>query len=106
MVRGVEIGELLEGGVKVLVQTYGMHLPEYVTLPLHHRNPMVTGTSVLGVKFDGGVILAADMLGSYGSMARFRNIPRLMKVNDNMVLGASGDYADYQYLKQAIEQMM
>ncbi|XP_060676512.1 proteasome subunit beta type-4 [Hemiscyllium ocellatum] len=69
-------------------------------------NPMVTGTSVLGVKFDGGVILAADMLGSYGSMARFRNIPRLMKVNDNTVLGASGDYADYQYLKQAIEQMM
>ncbi|XP_062897789.1 proteasome subunit beta type-4 [Mobula hypostoma] len=69
-------------------------------------SPMVTGTSVLGVKFDGGVIIAADMLGSYGSLARFRNIPRLMKVNDNTVLGASGDYADYQHLKQAIEQMM
>lgn len=41
---------------------------------------MVTGTSVLGVKFTGGVILAADMLGSYGSLARFRNISRLMKV--------------------------
>ncbi|XP_059836194.1 proteasome subunit beta type-4 [Hypanus sabinus] len=69
-------------------------------------SPMVTGTSVLGVKFDGGVIIAADMLGSYGSLARFRNIPRLMKVNDSTVLGASGDYADYQHLKQAIEQMM
>lgn len=44
------------------------------------RNPMVTGTSVLGVKFTGGVIIAADMLGSYGSLARFRNISRLMKV--------------------------
>lgn len=43
-------------------------------------NPMVTGTSVLGVKFTGGVIIAADMLGSYGSLARFRNISRLMKV--------------------------
>lgn len=41
---------------------------------------MVTGTSVLGVKFTGGVIIAADMLGSYGSLARFRNISRLMKV--------------------------
>ncbi|XP_069796295.1 proteasome subunit beta type-4 [Narcine bancroftii] len=69
-------------------------------------NPIVTGTSVLGVKFDGGVILAADMLGSYGSLARFRNISRLMKVNDTTVLGASGDYADYQHLKQVIEQMM
>ncbi|XP_048476322.1 proteasome subunit beta type-4 [Rhincodon typus] len=81
----------------------GSELPGVVS---HTLSPMVTGTSVLGVKFDGGVILAADMLGSYGSMARFRNISRLMKVNDNTVLGASGDYADYQYLKQAIEQMM
>ncbi|XP_078390188.1 proteasome subunit beta type-4 [Cetorhinus maximus] len=72
----------------------------------HTLSPMVTGTSVLGAKFDGGVILAADMLGSYGSMARFRNISRLMKVNNSTILGASGDYADYQYLKHAIEQMM
>uniref|UniRef100_A0A8C4ISF7 Proteasome subunit beta n=1 Tax=Dicentrarchus labrax TaxID=13489 RepID=A0A8C4ISF7_DICLA len=72
----------------------------------HTLNPMVTGTSVLGVKFTGGVIIAADMLGSYGSLARFRNISRLMKVNGNTILGASGDYADYQYLKQIIEQMV
>ncbi|KAI2652860.1 hypothetical protein H4Q32_006174 [Labeo rohita] len=72
----------------------------------HTLNPMVTGTSVLGVKFTGGVIIAADMLGSYGSLARFRNISRLMKVNKNTILGASGDYADYQYLKQVIEQMV
>ncbi|CAI5798577.1 proteasome subunit beta type-4 [Podarcis lilfordi] len=67
---------------------------------------MVTGTSVLGVKFNGGVMIAADMLGSYGSLARFRNISRIMKVNDSTVLGASGDYADFQYLKQVIEQMV
>ncbi|XP_063296301.1 proteasome subunit beta type-4 [Pelobates fuscus] len=72
----------------------------------HTLNPMVTGTSVLGVKFDGGVIIAADMLGSYGSLARFRNISRLMKVNSCTMLGASGDYADYQYLKQVIDQMI
>ncbi|XP_047460716.1 proteasome subunit beta type-4 [Mugil cephalus] len=72
----------------------------------HTLNPMVTGTSVLGVKFSGGVVIAADMLGSYGSLARFRNISRLMKVNNNTILGASGDYADYQYLKQVIEQMV
>ncbi|KAM9838920.1 proteasome subunit beta type-4 [Aulostomus maculatus] len=72
----------------------------------HTLNPMVTGTSVLGVKFTGGVVIAADMLGSYGSLARFRNISRLMKVNNSTILGASGDYADYQYLKQVIEQMV
>ncbi|CAI9613072.1 unnamed protein product [Staurois parvus] len=72
----------------------------------HTLNPMVTGTSVLGVKFDGGVIMAADMLGSYGSLARFRNISRMMKVNSCTMLGASGDYADYQHLKQVLEQMV
>ncbi|MBN3279488.1 PSB4 protein, partial [Polyodon spathula] len=69
-------------------------------------NPMITGTSVLGVKFDGGVIIALDMLGSYGSLARFRNISRLTKVNSSTILGASGDYADYQHLKQVLEQMV
>ncbi|XP_037120066.1 proteasome subunit beta type-4 [Syngnathus acus] len=72
----------------------------------HTMTPMVTGSSVLAVKFDGGVVMAADMLGSYGSLARFRNISRLMKVNNSTILGASGDYADYQYLKQVIEQMV
>ncbi|KAM4690897.1 proteasome subunit beta type-4 [Rhinophrynus dorsalis] len=75
--------------------------------PVRHTvNPMVTGTSVLGVKFVGGVIIAADMLGSYGSLARFRNISRIMKVNPCTILGASGDYADYQHLKKAIDQMI
>ncbi|CAD5122829.1 DgyrCDS11233 [Dimorphilus gyrociliatus] len=66
--------------------------------------PTVTGTSVLGVKFDGGVIIGADNLGSYGSLARFRGCERVMKVNDTTILGASGDYADYQHLKGIIEQ--
>ncbi|XP_025214641.1 proteasome subunit beta type-4 isoform X1 [Theropithecus gelada] len=70
------------------------------------RNPMVTGTSVLGVKFEGGVVIAADMLGSYGSLARFRNISRIMRVNNSTMLGASGDYADFQYLKQVLGQMV
>ncbi|XP_023726239.1 proteasome subunit beta type-4 [Cryptotermes secundus] len=66
--------------------------------------PITTGTSVLGITFEGGVAIAADILGSYGSLARFRNCPRIMHVNDNIILGAGGDYADYQYLKDVIEQ--
>jgi len=67
-------------------------------------NPMVTGTSVLGVKFDKGVILACDTLGSYGSMARFCNISRMLRVNDTTVMGTGGDYADFQFIKSIIEQ--
>ena len=68
--------------------------------------PSVTGTSVLGLKFDGGVIIAADTLGSYGSMARFRNLSRVMKVNDYTVMSAAGDYADFQYLGDEIRSMV
>lgn len=84
----------------------GFFPPTHPLLLRFPRSPMVTGTSVLGLKFNGGVMIAADMLGSYGSLARFRNISRIMKVNDCTVLGASGDYADFQYLKQVIEQMV
>lgn len=68
--------------------------------------PMVTGTSVLGVKFNGGVVIAADMLGSYGSLARFPGVSRISKINDITVVGASGDYADFQYLTEVLDTMM
>lgn len=64
---------------------------------------MVTGTSVLGVTFEGGVMLAADTLGSYGSLARFRSISRVRKVTDSCIVAASGDYADFQYMERLFE---
>ena len=68
------------------------------------RHPMTTGSSVLGLKFTGGVMIAADTLGSYGSLARFRDCERVMKVNNNTMLGCSGDYADFQFLQNIIKQ--
>ncbi|XP_058799138.1 proteasome subunit beta type-4 [Phymastichus coffea] len=70
----------------------------------HTLSPSVTGTSVLGIHFKDGVIIAADVLGSYGSLAKYRNCERVIKINNNIILGAGGDYADYQYLKSIIEQ--
>jgi hypothetical protein len=43
----------------------------------HTTHPIVTGTSVLGLVYDGGVLLAADTLLSYGSMAKAQNVQRL-----------------------------
>lgn len=68
------------------------------------QNPMVTGTSVLGIKFNKGVMIAADTLGSFGSLARFRKLDRIMEVNKQIILGAGGDYADFQYLSDVIKQ--
>jgi len=65
---------------------------------------LVTGTSVVGICFDKGVVIAADLLGSYGSMAQIRKLPRVFKVNDTTVIGGSGDYADFQYLHEIIKE--
>ena len=91
---------------------------------------MVTGTSVLGVTINDGVMLAADTLGwysnttcttnvhmhtyltvyaplgSYGSLARFRSVSRLKKVTDGCVVAASGDYADFQFLERALDSLV
>jgi 20S proteasome subunit beta 7 len=65
---------------------------------------MITGTSVLGICFDGGVLIAADLLGSYGSSAYFRNLQRVFKVNETTVIGGAGDYADYQHVLEIIQE--
>ena len=65
---------------------------------------MVSGSSVIGIQFDGGVMIAADTLGSYGSLARYRNCSRIIKVNETTIMGAGGDYADFQFLRDIIEQ--
>jgi len=70
----------------------------------HTMSPMSTGSSVIAVMYDGGIVMAADKLASYGSMARFRNIERVFKANDKAVLGFGGDIADYQFIRDVIEQ--
>ncbi|KAK8405114.1 hypothetical protein O3P69_001594 [Scylla paramamosain] len=70
----------------------------------HTMYPSTSGTSVVGLVYDGGVMVAADSLGSYGSLARFRNVKRLFRVTDKAVLACSGDIADYQFIREVIEQ--
>jgi len=67
------------------------------------RTPVVTGSSVAAFVFNGGVILAADVLGSYGSLAKYRNLPRIHQVNDRTILALGGDLSDADYIKEAID---
>ncbi|KAI8977250.1 nucleophile aminohydrolase [Mycotypha africana] len=70
------------------------------------QQPLVTGTSVLAFKYRDGIMMAADMLGSYGSLARFRDIKRLYPVGEHTVVGASGDISDYQYIQHLLDSIM
>lgn len=69
------------------------------------QSPAVTGTSVLGLKFDSGVVLAADNLASYGSLARFNDVKRLRPFAGSSVVGFSGDVSDMQYLDRHLGEL-
>jgi hypothetical protein len=66
---------------------------------------VVTGSSVLGVKCSDGVVLASDTLGSYGSMARYRDLRRMVQVTDELVIGAGGEYSDFQAIIEMLEEI-
>merc|ERR1711991_784845 len=66
-----------------------MNVPGRGGAKQHTQSPIVTGSSVIGIKYADGVVLAADTLTSYGSLARFRDMERLAKVGDQTVVGIS-----------------
>lgn len=70
------------------------------------QQPIVTGTSVLAVKYKDGIMMTTDCLASYGSLARFRNVERMLKVGDSTIIGASGDMSDFQYIKHLMDTLM
>ncbi|KAJ7567705.1 hypothetical protein O6H91_01G002600 [Diphasiastrum complanatum] len=72
----------------------------------HTQYPYVTGTSVLGIKYKDGVLLAADMAGSYGSTVRYKSIHRLKAVGSHAVLGASGEISDFQQVTQYLDELV
>jgi len=67
--------------------------------------PMVTGGSVVAVKYAGGVLVAADTLGFYGSLARYDKIRRMeaVGVRKDTLVAAGGDLSDYQYIVKTVE---
>ncbi|KAG9246676.1 nucleophile aminohydrolase [Calycina marina] len=71
----------------------------------HTQSPIVTGTSVIALKFKDGVVIAADNLASYGSLARFTDVKRLRSFADSSIVGFGGDVSDMQYLDRLLSSL-
>lgn len=69
------------------------------------QQPIVTGTSVIAIKYKDGIIMAADNLASYGSLARFDDLERLIKVGKDTIVGVSGDISDLQQIERTLDQL-
>ncbi|KAM5554605.1 proteasome subunit beta type-4 [Rosa sericea] len=68
-------------------------------------NPYVTGTSVVALKYKDGVLMAADMGGSYGSTLRYKSIERMKPIGKHSLLGASGEISDFQELLRYLDEL-
>lgn len=69
----------------------------------HTSRPIVTGTSVLGLKYKDGVLLAADTLCSYGSMAKYKDARRLVSISSKTLIGGGGEYSDFQTISEKLK---
>jgi len=69
------------------------------------QDPIVTGTSILGIKYKDGVMLAGDTLASYGSLARFADVQRIVPVGKFTLVGGSGDLSDFQYILKLLSEL-
>ncbi|XP_024976764.1 proteasome subunit beta type-4-like isoform X2 [Cynara cardunculus var. scolymus] len=68
--------------------------------------PYVTGTSVIGIKYKDGILMAADMGGSYGSTIRYKSVERLKQVGKHSLLGASGEISDFQEILRYLDELI
>jgi len=70
------------------------------------QQPLITGTSVLAIKYKDGIMMAADNLASFGSLARFKDVSRLHPVGAHTIIGAGGDMSDFQYIQRILDGLI
>ncbi|CDP09627.1 unnamed protein product [Coffea canephora] len=70
------------------------------------QTPYVTGTSVIAIKYKDGILIAADMGGSYGSTLRYKNVERIRPVGKHSLIGASGEISDFQEILRYLDELI
>ena len=61
---------------------------------------------MLGFKYKGGVLVASDTLGAYGSTKRYKSVERVRAVGGRTLVGASGEVSDFQSLMTTLDELV
>jgi 20S proteasome subunit beta 7 len=68
-------------------------------------DPVYVGSSVIGMRYKGGLVIACDTRMNYGSLAKFMNIDdRVQQINANTFLGSAGEYSDFQEVVRMLKE--
>ena len=71
----------------------------------HTTSPVYVGSSVIGMRFRDGVIIACDTRINYGSIAKFQNIDdRVQRINANTMISSAGEYSDFQEVVRFLKE--
>lgn len=80
------------------------HLSEFV--PAEFAQEESTGTSIMAVEFDGGVVVGADSRTTTGAYIANRVTDKLTKVTDHIYVCRSGSAADTQALADIVSYQL
>ena len=73
---------------------------------LREPKAITTMNSVLGVKYDGGILVASDMAINYGTCYKFSDISHFVQLTPSLIIGASGEYADFQIIVDIVQSLI
>jgi len=75
-------------------------------MPEWMSNELLTGTSIMAVEFDGGVVVGADSRTSLGTYVSNRVTDKLTRVTDSIYCCRSGSAADTQAIADIVSSHM
>lgn len=73
----------------------------------HTTTPIYVGSSVIGMKYKDGIIIASDTRLNYGGMCKMMSVEdRVQQLTPRTVMGYSGEYSDLQETTRMLKEMI
>jgi 20S proteasome alpha/beta subunit len=71
--------------------------------PLREPTSVITtGSAIMAVRYDGGILLSSDLSCSYGSGLHYTGVSHFRQLSPTVLLGGSGELADFQAIVRVI----
>ena len=73
----------------------------------HSQSTVYTGSSVIGLKYNKGIIIACDTLMHYGSsLSLTKSYERIKVLNNRTLIGYSGEFSDMQETQRILNELI